>query len=171
MTRTPGTLAFLTAACGMLGLAAMLSLAALPARAQNGAADVAADLRMAQESEAFRGVANAFVARAQAGDADGTMAMLSKALVERGGEAQIRQALQTQVLPFFQRGNAAAPSRGVTVTRTTDASGQRGFAFYMWLAQRDSSAPRPYTVYVVSEDGRPVVATAVVDRRVEGRHP
>ena len=123
---------------------------------------------MAQDAEPFRRTADAFVASALAGDAAQAQAMLSPALVSRSGEAAIRRALDTQILPFFARGKA--PGRSVTVTRTTDAAGQQGYAFYMWLQAADASAQRPFTVYVVEEQGRFTVANVVPDRLVEGRH-
>ena len=129
---------------------------------------VAADLQMAQDAQPFRRAADAFVASALAGDAARTYAMLSSALVSRAGEASIRRALDTQILPFFAAGKA--PGRSVTVTRTTDAAGQQGFAFYMWLQGADASVQRPFTVYVVEEQGRLAVANIVPDRLVEGRH-
>jgi hypothetical protein len=133
------------------------------------AQSAAADLRMAQDAEPFRRAADAFVASALAGDATQARAMLSSALVARSGEAAVRRALDTQILPFFAAGKA--PGRSVTVTRTTDAAGQQGFAFYMWLQGADASAAqRPFTVYVVEEQGRFAIANVVPDRLVEGRH-
>jgi hypothetical protein len=141
--------------------------AAQPA-AQSTPASVGADLRMAQDAEPFRRTADAFVATAMRGDAAQTQAMLSPALVARSGDAAIRRALDTQILPFFARGQA--PGRSVTVTRTTDAAGQQGYAFYMWLQPAGAAPQRPFTVYVVEEQGRPMVANVVPDRLVEGRH-
>jgi len=148
-------------------LAAAFLVAQTPAAAQ-ATQSVAADLRMAQDAEPFRRTADAFVASALAGDAARAQAMLSPALVSRSGEAAIRRALDTQILPFFAQGKA--PGRSVTVTRTTDAAGQQGYAFYMWLQGADASAQRPFTVYVVEEQGRFTVANVVPDRLVEGRH-
>jgi hypothetical protein len=151
----------------LCALATALLAAQAPAAAQ-ATQSVAADLRMAQEAEPFRRIADAFVASALAGDAAQAQALLSPALVSRTGEAAIRRALDTQILPFFARGKA--PGRSVTVTRTTDAAGQQGYAFYMWLQAADPSVQRPFTVYVVEEQGRLTVANIVPDRRVEGRH-
>ena len=123
---------------------------------------------MAQDAAPFRRAADAFVATALAGDAAQARAMLSPALVARSGEAAIRRALDTQILPFFASGKA--PGRSVTITRTTDAAGQQGFAFYMWLQGADASAQRPFTIYVVEEQGRMAIANIVPDRLVEGRH-
>jgi hypothetical protein len=153
-----------TALC--LLAAALLQLPALAAA--QAAPSVAADLQMAQDAQPFRRTADAFVASALAGDAARTQAMLSSALVARSGEAAIRRALDTQILPFFAQGKA--PGKSVTVTRTTDAAGQQGFAFYMWLQGADAASQRPFTVYVVEEQGRHAVANVVPDRLVEGRH-
>jgi hypothetical protein len=159
MTRPSSTALWLLAA-------ALLQLPALAAA--QAAPSVAADLQMAQDAAPFRRTADAFVASALAGDAARTQAMLSPALVARSGEAAIQRALESQILPFFARGKA--PGKSVTVTRTTDAAGQQGFAFYMWLQGTDASTQRPFTVYVVEEQGRHTVANVVPDRLVEGRH-
>jgi hypothetical protein len=159
MKRLPRT------ALGLLA-AALLHVPALGSA--QAAPTVAADVQMAQDAQPFRRTADAFVASALAGDAARTQAMLSPALVARSGEAAIRRALDQQILPFFAQGKA--PGRSVTVTRTTDAAGQQGFAFYMWLQGADASSQRPFTVYVVEEQGRHTVANVVPDRLVEGRH-
>lgn len=144
-------------------LAGLLGTAPAPA-----AGDAGSELQMAQQSEPFRELAEAFVARALAGELAATQAMLSRAMVERSGEANVRHALAAQILPFFRSGLAIGNSR--TITRTTDASGQQGFAFYLWLTQRDGGAPRPFTVYAVDEAGQARVANIVPDRLVPGRH-
>lgn len=131
------------------------------------AAEVAADLRMAEDAAPMRRVADRFTALALAGDAAGTSAMLSRALVDRIGEAAATRAMQAQILPFFAQGGTVG--RSVTVTRTTDAAGQSGFAFYLWLERAPGDA-RPFTVYVVDEGGTPRIANIVPDRLVAGRH-
>jgi hypothetical protein len=80
----------------------------------------------------------------------------------------VRQSLQAQILPFFAAGGAR--TQRVTVTRTTDAAGQPGYAFYMWWQAAAGAAARPFSIYVVLEDGRPMVANVVPDRLVPGRH-
>ncbi len=144
----------------------VLAALALPAHAQAG--DVAADLRMAAEAEPLRRLADRFVARAIAGDGPALQAMFSRALVERTGSATVQRVLGAQILPFFAQ--ARGVGRSVTVTRTTDASGSTGFAFYMWLVPGDGGEPRPFTLYTVLEGGEPVIANVVPDRLVPGRH-
>lgn len=136
--------------------------------AQAATPRVLQDIHMAQDSQPFRATADAFVARSMAGDVAATQSLLSRQLVERTGDEAVKRTLQSQILPFFQRGRE--PGRRVTIARTTDASGQQGFAFYMWMAYADAPTERPFTVYVVKEAGRLVVANIVPDRLVEGRH-
>lgn len=149
-------------------LATFVALAIGMAAPAHAAGDIAADLQMMAESQPFRQAADRFVAHAMAGDLDGTRAMLSEQLVARSGEASIRRALEAQIVPFFRAGRA--PGRSVTVTQTTDAAGQRGYAFYMWMQQEGGAPRRPFTVYVVREGERLVVGNVVPDRLVEGRH-
>lgn len=154
--------------CLLAGLAAAVSApAAWPAGTTGGEADVAADLRMAEEAATMQRVVDRFITRALAGDADGSAALLSRALVERIGAPAATKAMQERILPFFARGGAVG--RSATIARTTDAAGQSGFAFYLWLVGAQGEA-RPFTVYVVEERGRAVVANVVPDRLVEGRH-
>ncbi len=80
----------------------------------------------------------------------------------------MQRVLQTQILPLFAQGRA--PGRSVTITRTTDAAGSQGFAFCMWLLPAAGGQRRPFALYTVLEDGRPVVANIVPDRLVAGRH-
>ncbi|HEX2012656.1 MAG TPA: hypothetical protein VJN44_17145 [Roseateles sp.] len=150
-------------------LAALICLASLgPAAAAARHDEVLADLQMAADSERFRRTAETFVAHAMAGDASAVQAMLSRTLLQRSGEGAIRRVLDAQILPFFAQGRG--PGRSTTITRTTDAAGQAGFAFYMWLMRAEGGEPRPFTVYVVQEQGSLVVANVVPDRLVEGRH-
>jgi hypothetical protein len=155
--------------CAALLASLALLAVALPVRQAMAfdAATVSADLRMAEDAAPMRRIADQFVARALAGDAASTSAMLSRALVERMGQPAAMKAMKDQVLPFFSRGGEIG--RSVTVTRTTDAAGQTGFAFYFWLVHGVGER-RPFTVYVVNEGGVPVVANVVPDRFVEGRH-
>lgn len=157
----------LMAAAFSLVLPCLVGSMAVHAQSAN-ASDVTADMRMMQEAAPMRQAADRFVASASSGDLEATLSMLSRALVDRSGEATIRRVLQAQILPFFAQGRELG--RSVTVARTTDGVGSQGFAFYLWLVPADGGAPRPFSLYVVQEQGRPVVANIVPDRLVEGRH-
>lgn len=158
MTRRSILLSFLLAASLATGLS----------EARAATPRVAQDLQMAHDSKPFRDAADEFVARSMAGDVAAVQALLSRPLVERTGGEAVTRALQSQIVPFFQRGRE--PGKSVTIARTTDASGQPGFAFYMWMEYAEAPTARPFTVYVVREQGRLVVANIVPDRLVEGRH-
>jgi len=159
---------FLRALLGAVLGASLCALQPSAMAAGSGAPGLAADLQMAADSAAYRRAADAFIARAMAGDLPASGALLSRALVERSGEGAVRRVLETQILPFFAQ--ARETGRSVTVTRTTDAAGQQGFAFYMWLQPVDGTPARPFSIYTVQEQGRIVVANIVPDRLVEGRH-
>jgi hypothetical protein len=148
---------FLTLFCGL-----MLCIG----RPSHAAPDVGADIAMAAEAQPMRAAAELFIARAAAGDRTGASAMLSHALVQRIGETAVQQAMQNQIVPFFARGGAVG--RSATVTRTTDAAGQRGYAFYLWWVR--GADARPFTVYVVDEAGTARIANVVPDRMVAERH-
>ena len=158
------TLANFVASLVLSSVAFLLAAMALPAKAQ----DVSADLMMAEQAAPLRRVADQFVSRALAGDGPALQAMFSPALVARTGTPNVQRVLQEQILPFFAQGRERG--RSVTITRTTDASGSQGFAFYMWLLPAAGGEPRPFTVYTVVENGRAVVANIVPDRLVPGRH-
>jgi hypothetical protein len=125
------------------------------------------DIKMASESAPFREVADAFIAAAIAGNTDKVIGMLSPNLVARMGTEAVTKAMQAQIMPFFASGNEIGKS--VTIAGTTDANGNKGFAYYMWLVPK-TGEKRPFTVYVVNEGGKRVVANIVPDRFVEGRH-
>lgn len=149
-------------------LAAVATALSLATPLSATAADVPADLRMAADAAPFRQVADAFIGAAMAGKLDAVQAQLSPNLVQRTGSEAVRAVLERQIVPFFSAGQRVGPS--VTITHTTDANGYSGFAFYMWMLPRQGGDARPFTLYVVEEQGRRVVANIVPDRLVAGRH-
>jgi hypothetical protein len=126
-----------------------------------------AELAMPTESAPFRKVAEQFVAAAAAGKGETLVELLSPNIKERAGADAVRSTMEGQVLPFFA--DHAAIGNSTTVTNTTDASGNAGFAFYMWSVPK-SGEKKPFVVYVVSENGKTVIANVLVNRFVEGRH-
>lgn len=153
-----------------LPLITLLAALAAGAPAARAAPETAtADLRMAGEAAPSRALADSFAAHAMAGERDAVIALLSPSLVARIGPASAAHVIDTQILPFFRSGRAVG--RATTITRTTDAQGASGFAHYQWLEPRDGGAARPFTLYIVREQGAWVVANVVPDRLVAGRHP
>ena len=122
---------------------------------------------MAAQSPAFRAVADRFIAAAVAGDAAALETMLSPAIVARAGKETLAKVLGGQVSPFFA--GQKETGRSVTVANTADASGDPGFAYYMYSVTR-SGEQKPFVIYVVDEGGRKTVANIVVNEFVKGRH-
>jgi hypothetical protein len=132
------------------------------AMAQTRAA--APDFAMAGQQDAYRSVAEEFVAAAARGDKMKTARMLSPATAAKAGADGVDRFLAGEVLPFFAPFQEFA--RSVSVTRTADAP---GFAFYMYMVEKTGEM-RPFVIYVIEEGGARVVANVLVDMFVEGRH-
>jgi len=124
-------------------------------------------LDMQAQSAPFRAYADQWIALARTGDVAALANTISPSMSARVGAEAVRRSLETRVVPFFAQ--APGVGRSVTVTQTTDASGHRGFAFYMYALPKDG-APRPFVLYVVEEGGARVVANIVVDHHVPDRH-
>ena len=138
--------------------------AAVPTSAASSVAD---DLAMMEEAAAFTPLVERFLAAAAAGDAARVEALVSAGLARQAGRETVARVVREQFLPFFADFARRGPT---TITRTTDQFGNRGFAYYGYAVARDGTR-RPFVLYVVQENGAPVVANLLVDRFVEGRHP
>jgi hypothetical protein len=121
-------------------------------------------LETAAQQDAFRSVADEFVAAAAAGDRAKAAGMLTLAGTAKAGPDGVERFLTGEVLPFFAEFKEMA--RSVTVTRTAEVT---GFAFYMYMVTK-ADALRPFVIYVIEEDGARRVANVLVDRFVEDRH-
>jgi hypothetical protein len=132
------------------------------ALAQSGAASP--DFAMAGQEDAFRSVADEFVAAAAAGDSARTERMLSPAMVAKTGPKGVERFLTAEVLPFFAEFKEAG--RSTTVARTANVT---GFAFYMYMVSA-TDEHRPFVIYVIEEGGAKVIANVLVDHLVENRH-
>lgn len=125
------------------------------------------ELDMAAQSPAFRAAADRFIAAAVAGDAAALEKMLSPAIVARAGKETLAKVLGGQVIPFFA--GQKETGRSVTITNTTDASGNQGFAYYMYSVAA-SGEQKPFVIYVVDENGQKTIANILVNQFVKGRH-
>src|SRR5688572_4156954 len=103
--------------------ATSLALVATPHRDQAMAQTRAAapGFAMAGQQDAYRNVAEEFVAAAARGDKTKTSRMLSPATAARVGQEGVDRFLAGEVLPFFAPFQEFA--RSVSVTRTADAPG------------------------------------------------
>ena len=147
--------------------AAVIITAALSSSAFAQSGPSREELNMAAESPAFRAVADRFIAAAVAGDAATLEQMLSPAIVARAGKETLAKVLGGQVIPFFA--GQKETGRSVTVANTADASGNLGFAYYMYSVTR-TGEQKPFVIYVVDENGRKTVGNIVVNEFVQGRH-
>ena len=128
-----------------LALAAIAFAALLSAFAQSPAGGRALaqahaatpDFAMSAQEVAFRGVADAFMAAAEAGDAARTAGMLSPSVAAKAGQEGVDRFLAGEVLPFFAQFKEVAGS--VTVTGTAEVT---GFAFYMYMVSKGASCAR-----------------------------
>jgi hypothetical protein len=126
--------------------------------------EVPPGLETSVQQQAFRRVADEFVAAAAAGDRGKVARMLSPAIAAKTGPEGVERFLTGEVLPFF--GQFKETARSTTITRTADVT---GFVFYLYMVSRTGEF-RPFVIYVIEEGGAMVVANVLVDRFVEGRH-
>ena len=160
----------MTPICRKLAIAAALIVALLfalvqpPRAASPGERATAPEFAMSVQQDAFRKVADAFIAAAAAGEMARAGGMLSPAIAARSGPAAVEAFLAGEVRPFFAQYRGLANS--ITISRTADAP---GFVFYMYMVTRTGEL-RPFVIYVIEEHGARVVANVLVDRFVEGRH-
>ena len=125
------------------------------------------ELEMAARSPEYRTVAEQFVAAAAAKDSAKLEQLLSPALSARTGKEPIQKVSARRSFPSSPTTKKlAAPS---PFTNTTDATGNSGFAFYMYSVPKSGQA-KPFVIYVLEENGRKVVGNILVNRYVEGRH-
>jgi hypothetical protein len=125
------------------------------------------ELDMVARSPEYRVVAEQFVTAAAARDSTKLEKMLSPAITARTGKEGVQKFLNGQIVPFFA--DYKEIGRSVTTTNTTDASGNAGFAYYMYSVPK-SGQPKPFVIYVLEENGQKVVGNILVNRFVEGRH-
>jgi hypothetical protein len=116
------------------------------------------------QDEAFRRVADDFIAAAAAGETAKAALMISPATAAKTGKEGVEHYLASQVLPFFAQLKEVA--RAVTVAPTAKVT---GFAYYMHMVSKVGQY-RPFVIFVVEEGGAKVVANVTVDSFIEGRH-
>jgi hypothetical protein len=114
--------------------------------------------------EAFRRLADDFIAAAVAGDTARMTRMISPRIAATTGREAVARYLADQVLPFFVEYKELG--RSISITRTEGAEGN---TFYMYMVSKTDDL-RPFVVQVIEEDSARVVSNILVDYFVEGRH-
>jgi hypothetical protein len=143
----------------MLGACIGYATPAAP-QIQPNQSSFADDLAQATRSDAFRPVADLFVATLVAGDATKGLDMISPNLLKAAGRDAVQGVLRNQTLPFFAAFKELG--RSVTVARTGDEFGNEGFVFYLTMMPKHG-ASRSFAVYVVEENGAKVIANILLD--------
>jgi hypothetical protein len=116
------------------------------------------------QQEAFRRLADEFIAAAVAGDTVKMTAMISPSIAAKSGREAVARYLADQVLPFFAQYKELGNS--ITIAGT---QGTPGNTFYMYMVSKENDL-RPFVVQVIEEGSADVVSNVLVDNFVEGRH-
>jgi hypothetical protein len=148
-------------------LAAPLDASAQPARRTPGLVvaqgPAFAGIDVAQQ-QAFRRLADEFIAAAVAGDTVKMTRMISPSIAAKTGREAVAAYLADQVLPFFAEYKALG--RSISIAQTAGAEGN---TFYMYMVSKKDDL-RPFVVQVIEEGSARVVSNVLVDNFVEGRH-
>ena len=128
---------------------------------------VGQDIRRAADSQAYKAVIGPAVGALRSGDATGFKGMMSKKFLAQLGEETVDAVLQNNLFPFFA--DFAEQGKTMYVTDTQDQFGDSGYAFYTSMLTTGGQE-KPFVVYVVNEDGQPVIGNLVIDRTFEDMH-
>ena len=125
------------------------------------------DIQRAADSQAYMEMIGPAVGALQSGDGAGFKGMMSKKFLAAIGEQTVDAVLQHNLIPFFS--DFAEPGSTMFVTDTEDQFGDSGYAFYTSM-KTTGGQEKPFVVYVVSEDGQPVVGNLIIDKTFEDMH-
>lgn len=152
----------LTGAAGVSTLALFLPL---HAAAQTSAG---IEMRMATEGKKQTPFIEKFAQQAKDRDINAIVAELDPSTLKSAGEANIRQVLETKVLPFFA--NYTALSTYERITNATLPDGRAGLWHYTYIKSADNKQ-LPFRIAVLDTPDGPKVLDVVVNECVKGRHP
>ena len=129
--------------------------------------DIDSYLAQSQKARAYEGLLEEALGALAAGDAAGFRGLLSPNLLGSNGAERIDAVIQAQLLPFFA--GYQGLGNQTTVLHTSDQFGNEGLSFYKTAIGADG-AERPFVIYIVEEDGRPVVANLLVNTSYADLH-
>jgi hypothetical protein len=129
--------------------------------------DIDSYLAQSQKARAYEGVLEQALSALAAGDAAGFRRLLSPNLIGSNGAERIAAVIEAQMLPFFA--GYQGLGKETTVLNTSDQFGNEGLSFYKTAIGADG-AERPFVIYIVEEDGRPVVANLLVNTSYADLH-
>ena len=125
------------------------------------------DIQRAADSQAYMGMIGPAVSALQSGDGAAFKGMMSKKFLAALGEETVDAVLQHNLVPFFA--DFSAPGSTMYVTDTEDQFGDTGYAFYTSMLTTGGQE-KPFVVYVVAEDGQPVVGNLIIGKTFEDMH-
>ena len=125
------------------------------------------DIQRAADSQAYMEMIGAAVVMLQSGDGEGFRSLISKKFVSALGRETVDSVIRHHLIPFFD--DFAEPGSTMFVTDTHDQFGNSGYAFYTSM-KTTGGQEKPFIVYVVSEDGQPVIGNLVIDKTFEDMH-
>jgi len=132
--------------------------------AQN-ASPAAAPTLNANSSNAYESLFEQAVEALINDEPDRFKSMLSESLIKRTeaqyGAGFVDKIIKERFIPFFYDFERIDPN--VTVTKTSDADGNEGMAFFRTFIAEDQNQ-KPFVVYVVNNNGRLVVGNVVVGK-------
>jgi hypothetical protein len=125
------------------------------------------DIQRASDAQAYMALIGPAAGALQSGDGATFKGMMSKKFLAQIGEETVDGVLANNLFPFFA--DFSAPGSTMYVTDTQDQFGDTGYAFYTSMLTTGGQE-KPFVVYVVSEDGQPVIGNLVIDKTFEDMH-
>ena len=124
-------------------------------------------LAQAKQAEQYQSLIEEAVALLVEGNVAGFRQLLSPNMLQSMGDAVADATINGQLLPFF----AGAINFGAetTVASATDSWGSKGLSFYKTMLMANGEE-RPFVIYIVEENGQPVVANVMPSRTYEDVH-
>jgi hypothetical protein len=118
-------------------------------------------------SQPHRLVAEWAVDQLRKGDLEAVLNKFSPSVMRKVGRPRVEDIFREKVIPFFQA--SLAVSNLVEVGKTGYADGAEGYGFFMHLVALRRTKPyivsKPFTILVVQENGKLLVAGVEVDRQ------
>ncbi len=125
------------------------------------------DIQRAADSRAYMAMIGPVVGALHSGDGAGFKGMMSKKFLAQLGEDAVDTVLRDNLIPFFA--DFAEMGKTMYVTDTQDQFGDSGYGFYTSM-KTTGGQEKPFVVYVVNEEGQPVIGNLIIDSTFEDMH-
>jgi len=134
--------------------------------ANSAATDMQQYLDMQMQAGLYHALAEEVLRGLMQGHAAPLRSYFSTNFLNQIGIQAFEQVCAELLLPFFV--TASALGQSSTITYTTDAFGNTGFAFYRTV--KEDTTEKPFIIYMVEENGRIVVANLVINKTYADMH-